>query len=111
MDDPEHLATLRKERSDLAVGPARDDGLAVGHQGDEVAFSGGVVLVTYQVDAKEFSAGHRPNSDLVTAGGREDFAVVLRESQGVHLKEVTLHEDRGGLKGVRFSDTPNAAFV
>lgn len=80
VDDVHELAGLRIEGSDLAVAPARDDGLAVSHESDAVALHG------RHLDTQDLVAVVGvPDADVVHGTGREYVRVVVGEHDVVYL--------------------------
>jgi hypothetical protein len=96
VDGVEELAGLGKEGTDLAIGPAGEDGLAVAHEGNTVALKAG------NLDSEEFLSGQRvPDSNVVEGASGEQLGVARGEGNVVDLLVVAgVTELRGDLIGV-----------
>mmetsp|Transcript_40690 Transcript_40690/g.75730 ORF Transcript_40690/g.75730 Transcript_40690/m.75730 type:complete len:280 (+) Transcript_40690:464-1303(+) len=74
IDCVEQLAALREKGADLAIGPARDDRLAIPHEVQAEAFHVG------HLDAEQLLSRHSiPDSDVRHRARRKDFGVVSWE--------------------------------
>ena len=97
----EQTARLRREGPDLAVGPARDDGLAVRHEVEAVA-EGRLALVLLQSYPKQLLlVVDVPHDNLVLAADGKNLAETRREANASHRVRVSRHEARLRGQGLR----------